>query len=147
MPALTGLRYVKLPVTDLARSKEWWSRVFGWSARLEFPDSDGVVRGVAGVFRDFGEPGLSLRENPDARTLQGLELMLGVADRGAVQEWGRWLDGIQVPHSPVIDATLGWLMVLHDPDGHEIHLYSDERHGIDQKDRVGYGRPTAAEPV
>ncbi|WP_298891320.1 VOC family protein [uncultured Serinicoccus sp.] len=143
MPALTGLRFVKLPVTDLARSREWWSRVFGWSGQLEFPDSDGVVRGVAGVFRDFERPGLSLRESPEARSVPGLELMLGVADRGAVDEWGRWLDDLQVPHSPVIDATVGWLMVLGDPDGHEIHLYSDERHGIDQTDRAGYGRPAA----
>ena len=147
MPVLTGLRSVKLPVTDLARSREWWNRVFGWSAQLEFPDSDGVVRGVAGVFRDFEEPGLSLRENPAARSCRGVEVRLGVTDRGAVEEWGRWLDEQQVPHSPVIDATLGWLMVLSDPDGHEIHLYSDGQHGIDQTDRPGYGRATAADTV
>lgn len=145
MPTLTGLRFVKLPVADLARSREWWSRVFGWSASLEFPDSDGVIRGVAGVFRDFAEPGLSLREAPDARSLQGLELMLGVADRSALEAWGAWLDELRVAHSPVIDATLGWLMVLTDPDDHEIHLYSDERHGIDQSGRVGYGRPARVE--
>lgn len=52
---------------------------------MEFPDAEGVVRGVAGVFRDFDEPGLSLRETPDAHTVPGLELMLGVADRAAVE--------------------------------------------------------------
>lgn len=140
MPTLTGLRFVKLPVTDLARSRAWWSEVFGWSATVEFPDSDGVIRGVAGVFRDFGDPGLSLRENRDAPTVPGLELMLGVADKAALEAWGARLDELEIDHSPVIDATLGWLMVLNDPDGHELHLYSDERHDLDQSSRAGYGR-------
>lgn len=146
MPTLTGLRFVKLPVTDLARSRSWWSEVFGWSPTMEFPDAEGVVRGVAGVFRDFDEPGLSLRETPDAHTMPGLELMLGVADRAAVEAWGIRLDELGVAHSPVIDATVGWLMVLNDPDGHELHLYSDERHSLDQSHRVGYGRPVTARP-
>lgn len=133
MPTLTGLRFVKLPVADLARSRAWWTGVFGWSATVEFPDSDGVVRGVAGTFRDFESPGLSLRETPDAHTVPGLELMLGVADKAAVEAWGARLDELDVAHSPVVGATFGWLMVLNDPDGHELHLYSDERHGLDQR--------------
>lgn len=142
MPELTGLRFVKLPVSDLARSRAWWSEVFGWSATMEFPDDQGVVRGVAGVFRDFETPGLSLRETSStARQVLGLELMLGVADKAAIEAWGARLDELQVSHSPVIDATLGWLMVLNDPDGHEIHLYSDARHHLDQGSRPGYGRP------
>lgn len=147
MPVLTGLRFVKLPVTDLARSRGWWAEVFGWSATLEFPDADGTVRGVAGRFRDFEDPGLSLREAGPTPVPRGLELMLGVADRAAVEAWGARLDALGVARSPVIDATLGWLVVLHDPDGHEIHLYTDERHDLDQSTRPGYGRAAAPTPA
>ncbi len=45
-----------------------------------------------------------------------------------------------VPHSPVIDATIGWLLVFHDPDGTELHLYSMERHGLDPSGRPHTGR-------
>jgi len=40
----------------------------------------------------------------------------------------------------VIDATVGWLLVFHDPDGTEIHLYSMERHGLDPTGRPRTGR-------
>jgi predicted enzyme related to lactoylglutathione lyase len=143
MPTLTGLRAVKLPVSDLTRSQAWWSEVFGWSAFMKFPDADGTVRGLAGRFRDFADPGLSLRQTPDAHTMAGLELMLGVADKAAIEAWGTRLDELGVAHSPVIDATVGWLMVLNDPDGHEVHLYSDQRHDLDQSHKPGYGRPVS----
>jgi catechol-2,3-dioxygenase len=67
-----------------------------------------------------------------------------VPDRDALGGWVEHLDACGVTHSPVIDATVGWLVVLHDADGHEIHLYTDQRHGMDQAGRPGYGRPAAA---
>lgn len=146
MPTLTGLRFVKLPVSDLTRSRAWWSEVFGWSAFLEFPDADGTIRGLAGRFRDFADPGLALRQTPDAHTMPGLELMLGVADKEAIEAWGVRLDELGIAHSPDIDATVGWLMVLNDPDGHEIHLYTDQRHDLDQSHKPGHGRAVPTHP-
>lgn len=54
--------------------------------------------------------------------------------------WVGHLDDLSVKHSPKIDATIGWMVVVHDPDGLEIHLYSRRSHGIDQDGRSGYGR-------
>jgi predicted enzyme related to lactoylglutathione lyase len=139
MPELVRLRGVKLPVTDVSRSVDFYRRVFGFAPWLEFPDDAGVLRGVAGDLPGC-EGGLALRETPDAHSQPGLELLLGVADKRAIEEWALHLDALGVAHSPVIDATVGWLLVLHDPDGHEIHLYSEVRHGIDQSGRSGYGR-------
>ncbi|GAA4537246.1 VOC family protein [Pseudonocardia xishanensis] len=139
MPELVRLRGVKLPVANLPRSLEFYREVFGFAPWLEFPDSDGVVRGVAGDLPGC-EGGLALRETPEAHSQPGLELLLGVADRAAIEEWTAHLDAAGVAHSPVIDASVGWLVVLHDPDGHEIHLYTEAEHGIDQTGRAGYGR-------
>ncbi|SDF75840.1 VOC family protein [Pseudonocardia oroxyli] len=139
MPELVRLRGVKLPVTDVSRSVDFYRRVFGFAPWLEFPDDAGVLRGVAGDLPGC-EGGLALRETPEAHSQPGLELLLGVADKRAIEEWTVHLDALGVAHSPVIDATVGWLLVLHDPDGHEIHLYSEVRHGIDQSGRSGYGR-------
>ncbi|GAA1876161.1 VOC family protein [Pseudonocardia ailaonensis] len=140
MPELTRVRGFKLPVADLPKSLDWYRRVFGFESELEFPDADGVVRGVAGALPGCGGVGIALRETEEAHSQPGLELLLGVADRAGIEEWAAHLDALGVPHSPVIDATVGWLVVLHDADGHEIHLYTDERHGLDQAGREGYGR-------
>lgn len=145
---IVGIAAVKLPVTDLARSRAWYERVFGLRAVLEFPDETGVVRGIAYEIPGVADSGIALRENPQvARGIAGFDpVILAVADRAAVQVWADRLDQLGIEHSPVIDASVGWLLVFHDPDGIEIHLYSRERHGIDQTGRPGYGRVVHTQP-
>jgi catechol 2,3-dioxygenase-like lactoylglutathione lyase family enzyme len=141
-PSLAGIYAVKLPVSDLTHSRQWYADVFGLRATVEFPDDDGVIRGVACTAEGLDETLVALRESVDAAAgLRGFNPVLwGVPDRDALAEWGDHLDTVGITHSPIIDATIGWLMVLHDPDGLEHHLYTRTRHGIDQSDRRGYGR-------
>jgi hypothetical protein len=61
--------------------------------------------------------------------------------RADIVAWAAHLDARDVPHSPVIEASIGWLLVFTDPDSLELHLYSWARHIIDQSHRPGYGRP------
>lgn len=144
MPQLTGIHHVKFPVRDLAVSRAWYEQVFGFEVTIEFPDEHGVVRGLAGAVKGLGDVGLALRENPEvAEGIQGFDpISFGIEDKAAAEEWAAHLDGLGIPHSPVIDATIGWILVFHDPDGTEIHLYSFAAHGIDQSGRPGYGQPT-----
>jgi catechol 2,3-dioxygenase-like lactoylglutathione lyase family enzyme len=145
-PSLQGIFAVKLPVADLDRSTEWYRRVFGLEVEIEFPDDDGTIGGIAGHLAGVGDTYLALRRDPGrAQALDGANLVnFAVADRAAVESWIDRLDELEVPHSPLIDATVGWMTVLHDPDGLELHLYSRERHDIDHTDAPGYGRaPTA----
>ena len=143
---LVGIHHVKFPVTDLARSRAWYERLFGLTPSMEFPDGDGVVRGVG--YEPVGRPGVAvcLRENAAAaRGIAGFDpVSFAIADRAAAEAWVARLDELGIEHSPVIEATLGWLVVFHDPDGTELHLYSIEEHGIDHGDRPGYGRQVAA---
>lgn len=138
---LLGIFSIKIPVTDLPRSREWYGRVLGYTVEFEFPDEDGVVRGTGGHLR--GVPGtfLALRENPKAAEgLRGSDLCsLAVADRPAIDAWAEHLDRHGVRHGPVVDATVGWVLPFEDPDGIELHLYTVERHGFDQAGRAGYG--------
>lgn len=139
---LRGIFAVKLPVSALARSRAWYERVFGFEVDIEFPDDDGVVRGVAGWLPGSGQTMFALRESPaHASGVAGFNLVnFAVADRASLEGWVSRLDDLGVQHSPIIDATIGWIVVLDDPDGIELHLYSQERHGIDQTGRRGYGR-------
>jgi catechol 2,3-dioxygenase-like lactoylglutathione lyase family enzyme len=141
---LAGIHHVKFPVADLARSRAWYERVFDLTPSMEFPDGGGVVRGVG--YEPVG-PGVSicLREHPvAARGIAGFDpVSFAIADQAAAEAWVARLDALGVAHSPVIEASLGWLVVFHDPDGTEIHLYTVAEHGIDHGDRPGYGRRVA----
>ncbi|MFD4672276.1 VOC family protein [Lentzea sp. NPDC058450] len=141
MAQLRGIRGVKIPVTDLARSIDWYGQVFGFEPEWEFEDADGVVRGVAGHVSN-GAAGLSLRLNPEkAEALKGFDpVNWAVGTRQDLTDWIEHLDGLDIPHSPEIEASIGWLLVFHDPDGLEIHVYTDESHGVDHGDLPGYGR-------
>ena len=144
MPQLTGVHHVKFPVSDLAASRAWYEKVFGFEVTMEFPDEQGVVRGLAGAVKGLGDAGLALRWNPEvAAGIKGFDpISFGIEDKAAAEEWAAHLDDLGIPHSPVIDASIGWILVFHDPDGTEIHLYSFAAHGIDQSGRKGYGHPT-----
>jgi catechol 2,3-dioxygenase-like lactoylglutathione lyase family enzyme len=143
---LAGVHHVKFPVTDVERSRAWYEQVFGLQVDLEFPDESGVVRGVGGRVPGLGDCGIALRENADAAgALKGFDpVSFGVRDRNAMQAWMEHLDDCGVPHSPLIEASVGYLLVFDDPDGTSIHLYSWDRHGIDTTGRPGYGRPVQA---
>lgn len=141
-PEIAGIRHLKFPVTDLPRSRAWYERVFGLKVTLEFADDDGVVRGVAGQMPGLGPTQVALRVNPEAaRGCRDFDpFCFGVHDREDVAAWASYLDTLGVAHSPVIEATLGWLLVFSDPDGLEIHLYSWAAHGVDKTGTPGYGR-------
>ncbi len=77
-PAITGIHHLKFPVSDLPVSLAWYERVLGFQVDFEFPDDDGVVRGVAGfdpvcfAIADHGRPrpgrpGSTNRECSDRR--------------------------------------------------------------------------------
>ncbi|MBV8979320.1 MAG: hypothetical protein JO086_00290 [Acidimicrobiia bacterium] len=84
---ILGLHHIKVPVTDLARSRLWYERVFEVEPQIEFPD-----------------------------------------------------DELNVEHSPVIEATVGWMMSFKDPDGLELRFYTADRHGDTPRPSPGAGR-------
>ena len=45
MPDICGFHHVKLPVTDVARSRDWFCRVLGFEPEIDFVE-DGVLMGV-----------------------------------------------------------------------------------------------------
>ncbi|MGA9276898.1 VOC family protein [Ilumatobacter sp.] len=139
---LSGIYSIKVPVRDVERSRTWYQRTFGYVVDVEFPDDDGVVRGIAGHLVGVDETFLALRADPAlAEQLRGSNLFnLGVSDDDELDRWVTRLDDLMVAHSPKIDATIGRMVIVTDPDGFEIHLYSREHHGLDQSNRSGYGR-------
>ena len=121
---LSGFHHVKLPVSDIHRSLEWYERVLGLRVQLEFVE-EGVLKGVA-----LADPGetvtLALRHDPErAAGIAGFDpVALCVSAPDALQAWQRRLDDLGEPHGGIVAGHAGSVIVgLHDPDGIEIRLY------------------------
>lgn len=123
---LSGVFGVKLPVGDLARSRAWYEHLFDLRPIHEFADDDGVVRGVAYEVPGLGDTGLALRWRPDVAGISGFDPVIFAVDGpAAVTAWTARLSATGIAHT-VRPGTLGRVVVFHDPDGLEIHLYSRE---------------------
>lgn len=121
---LDGFHHVKLPVADLARSRDWYARVLGLQTHVEFTES-GVVMGVA--MRDPGGTlDLALRHDPArAAALSGFDpVALCVPNQAALDAWQQRLEDLGEPNGGIVTGHAGRVLVgLHDPDGVEVRLY------------------------
>ena len=124
---ISGIHHVKLPVSDVARSRDWYRQVLGFEPVIDFVE-DGGLMGVA-LRREGCPPQLALRRDPDrARAMAGFDAMaLLVPTRDEVRAWRDRLDEAGEPHGGLVTGHDGGsvLVGLHDPDGIEIRLYAD----------------------
>ena len=124
---ISGIHHVKLPVSDVRRSRDWYVRVLGFELVLDFVE-DGELMGVA-LRREGCPPQLALRRDPErARALAGFDAVaLLVPTREDVPRWAAALDDLGEPHGGLVTGHKGGavLVGLHDPDGIEIRLYAD----------------------
>lgn len=148
-PSIVGVHHVKFPVSDLQRSRAWYEHVLGLQVLVDFPDDDGVVRGLAGLLPGQPPVAVALRENLDAaRGSAGFDpVSFAIADHEAATAWARHLDEIGVEHSNVTAGTLGWSLDVADPDGIVIRLYSLDRTEVDNTDLPGFARTATAGDV
>ncbi|MEV4506388.1 VOC family protein [Streptomyces klenkii] len=142
-PVPSGIHHIKLPVTDLERSAQWYGAVLGARrlTELDHRRPDGTLFAVILDVPGLGTR-LELRLDPaTAVAVTGYDfLTLAVEDRAALDEWITHLDSLGVPHSPPVVALVGRLLVIPDPDGQRLRLYTTAPHGLDAS-RVEYDSP------
>ena len=129
VPALAGVHHLKLPVTDLARSREWYRTRLGYQVQLEFVEQ-GRLMGY-GLAHPNGGPVLGLRLNPErARAAAGFDYFaIGVPHKDAIDQLAARLSALGEQHAGVHRATIGWILPgMHDPDGHEVRFYTLQQH-------------------
>jgi catechol 2,3-dioxygenase-like lactoylglutathione lyase family enzyme len=129
MISLSGVHHVKLPVSDVERSRRWYQRTLGLTTDIEFVE-DGVLQGVA--LAGSGSTSIALRHDAvRAAALSGFDaLALAVPSRDDIPRWQARLDELDELDEPYGDIVTGHrggsvLVGLHDPDGIEIRLYAD----------------------
>ncbi len=137
VPALAGVHHLKLPVTDLARSREWYHSRLGYELKAEIVEQ-GRLMGLA-LGHPRGGPRLALRLDPDrARAAAGFDYFaIGVPDKEAIDELAARLTAQGERHAGVHWASIGWILpLLHDPDGHEVRFYTWQHHTDPQPGEV-----------
>ena len=137
VPRLAGVHHLKLPVTDLLRSREWYESRLGYRSVQEFRE-EGRLMGLVMEHPDGG-PSFALRLDPErARAAAGFDYFsIGVPDREGIEELARRLTDLGEEHAGVHFATIGWILpMLHDPDGHEVRFYTVQHHTQSAPDDV-----------
>jgi catechol 2,3-dioxygenase-like lactoylglutathione lyase family enzyme len=128
-PALAGVHHLKLPVSDLTRSRQWYESRLGYQLEVEFVE-DGTLMGIT-LRHPNGGPDLGLRLDPErARAAAGFDYFsIGVPDKPAIEALAARLTELGEAHAGVHFATIGWILpMLHDPDGHEVRFYTIQHH-------------------
>ena len=131
VPAIVGLHHVRLPVSDVMRSHDWYIDVFGFEPRLCLEEEDNIV-GVVVAHRAGLTIGLHY-EPELARALNGFcSIAFSVGDVDDLTRWCTRLDVLGVGHSAPAEGHLGWYVEVPDPDGHIIELHTTGEPAADE---------------
>jgi catechol 2,3-dioxygenase-like lactoylglutathione lyase family enzyme len=126
---LAGVHHVKLPVRDLARSRDWYASRLGLEVAVEFVEK-GRLMGYGLRHPNVG-PIFGLRlDATRAEASAGFDYFaIGVPDKAVLESLADRLTALGETHAGVQFATIGWnLPLLHDPDGHEVRFYTVLHH-------------------
>ncbi|KQZ88301.1 VOC family protein [Phycicoccus sp. Root563] len=129
-----GFAHVRLTVTDLARSKEFYDAVFGWDVALEVPEgADEQTREqlaflYGGVIYTFGGGLFGLRPvAPESDEFSedrvGLDhVAFAVASLAELEAAAATLDELGVAHEDIKDLGRMSILEFRDPDGVALEL-------------------------
>jgi catechol 2,3-dioxygenase-like lactoylglutathione lyase family enzyme len=118
MTSMLRFDHLRIPVTDLARSRRWYVETLGMAVEFEVPDRRTVA------LQDRNDFTIFLQEASDPVRPAGCALWFQVEDVDATfSEWRA--RGVVFAHAPR-KSYWGYGAELEDPDGYIIRLW-DER--------------------
>jgi glyoxylase I family protein len=128
----SAVAHVRLTVTDIARSREFYDSVFGWPVAIEVPDGADAETEAAlgflfgGVIYNIGHALVGLRPVADDRFDEnrvGLDhIAFRVADKDEIDSAAAHLDELGIAHAPVKDIGPAYILEFRDPDNIALEL-------------------------
>lgn len=128
MAEFPGIGHVAVTVTDLDRSREWYSKLFGSSPVLDedagsfyhvvYALGGGALFGLHTHPKENDQPEFS-----EFRT--GLDhVAFAVGSRSELESWERKLDELGVSHGGIVDAPYGSGLSFRDPDNLPLEFFA-----------------------
>jgi len=112
------LDHLRIPVTDLARSRDWYVRTLGLTVEFEVPERRTVALQDSADFTVF------LQQAPAPVTPNDCALWFSVSDVDATfAEWSA--RGVRFAHAPG-PTYWGYGAELRDPDGYLVRLWDEQ---------------------
>lgn len=128
----SSIAHVRLTVTEIERSRQFYESVFGWPVLLEVPDNaDEATRKqlsflFGGVIYDLGGTLLGLRPVATDRFHEdraGLDhIAFRVASKDELDSAAAHLDELNIAHEPVKDIGPSYILQFRDPDNIALEL-------------------------
>lgn len=127
-----SIAHVRLTVTDIERSRQFYESVFGWPVLIEVPDNaDEATRSQlsflhGGVVYDLGGTLIGLRPvatdvfDENRVGLDHLALRVGTKDE--LDSAAAHLDELGVTHEPIKDIGPSYILEFRDPDNIALEL-------------------------
>jgi catechol 2,3-dioxygenase-like lactoylglutathione lyase family enzyme len=126
-PSVVALHHVRVPVTDVLASQDWYNEVLGFRPTLVV-EEENAVAGVVSVHPSGVVIGLHSAPE-QASALKGFAVIgLSVED---LRDWVNYLDDIGVSHSGIAEGHLGQCLRLRDPDGLIVELHTPSQPSAD----------------
>jgi len=128
----TSIAHVRLTVTDIERSRQFYESVFGWPVLLEVPENaDEATRSAlsflfGGVIYDLGGTLLGLRPVAKDRFHEdrcGLDhIAFRTGSKAELDTAATHLDDLGIQHEPVKDIGPSYILEFRDPDNIALEL-------------------------
>ena len=128
----SSIAHVRLTVTDIERSRQFYESVFGWPVLLEIPENAGESARnqlsflYGGVIYDLGGTLLGLRPVAADRFDEdrvGLDhIAFRLASKDELDSAAAHLDELAVAHEPVKDIGPSYILEFRDPDNIALEL-------------------------
>jgi len=122
---LVGVHHVTVPASDPLAASDWYVRVFDFT-RLLTEEREDEVTAVLLQHRCGARLMLRSSAHPLA-ALRGYSLFsLSVADHDELLRWVEHLTSLDIEHSEVHEAHLGWAVTVIGPDLVRVQLHTAE---------------------
>jgi glyoxylase I family protein len=128
----SSIAHVRLTVTNIERSRQFYESVFGWPVLLEVPDNaDQATRGrleflAGGVVYDLGGALIGLRpvatDTFDENRVGLDHLSFRTASKTDLDDAAGHLDDLGIRHEPVKDIGPSYILEFRDPDNIALEL-------------------------
>ena len=128
----TSIAHVRLTVTDIDRSRQFYDSVFGWPILIEMPEqANAAMRETlsflfGGVIYDLGGALIGLRPvatdrfDEDRAGLDHLAFRVGSKDE--LDSAADHLDFLGIAHEPIKDIGPAYILEFRDPDNIALEL-------------------------